>query len=159
MFKDHFSSAELHLYQGCCACQQVGFEISLSQPLGDYQQRQCDCDFCTDHNIVWLSDNKGSVCYLGASSPKVNFLVQGDNAAEFIQCAQCQVIIGVQTMIGKTVYSAVNAQCLPEDVDFSKSSNKLIVSPKTLTLEQKQSRWQQVWFKNAVHQGERKCLQ
>lgn len=136
-----------HAYSGRCQCGNITLTVGLSKPLTEFTARQCDCEFCTHHQLAWLSDNIG---FIKTYFPKngLNYLTQGSNLAEFLQCTQCHQVFAVRAVIKDTLYSAVNAYCL-DTSDMKDSFDVCTVSPKSLNEEDKQIRWQQVWFKQS----------
>ncbi|MGX5201071.1 hypothetical protein [Aliikangiella sp. IMCC44632] len=134
-------------YQGACGCGNLSYQLALTQPLKNYLARYCDCDFCQQHQLAYLSDPAGS-CRLYISNP-VNRIKQGSEQAEFIQCENCKIIIAVTVKFNDDLIGAVNVNAL---VDNAESLQKVNVSPKQLNASTKLARWQQAWMKFIVLQ-------
>ncbi len=124
-----------------CDCGAVFIEVGLSRPLADYQPRQCDCDFCTERTIQYISDTKG-VINITTSQPLVN-LTQGSAQARFLQCANCQTVVAVSYQEQQSMLGAVNIMLFGERGLMQPA---MIASPKLLAPEEKLSRWRQLWM-------------
>ena len=91
------------MYSGRCHCGLIEFKINLPKPLESYHPRRCDCDFCVQHKILFLSDPNG---YFEINKNHLtNFLVQGDQNARFAQCKKCQAIIAAYYISSDRLYS------------------------------------------------------
>ncbi len=124
-----------------CDCGAVFIEVGLSRPLADYQPRQCDCDFCTERAIQYISDAKGFI-NITTSQPLVN-LTQGSAQARFLQCAKCQAVVAVSYQEQQSMLGAVNIMVFSERGLMQPA---IVASPKLLAPEEKLSRWRQLWM-------------
>ncbi len=48
-----------NFYTGGCSCGAVQVELELPKALETYAPRQCDCDFCEEHDGAYISDPDG----------------------------------------------------------------------------------------------------
>ena len=128
-----------YLLSGSCRCGNIRLDMTLSAEPESYNPRACDCDFCHEHNIAFLSDPDGCVVLYTTSLSNLNISRQGDNLAEFISCASCSQILGAR----RHSFGCVNTRGLFNDVNFGE---ELSISPKQLKSEQKIARWEALWF-------------
>lgn len=126
--------------QCSCACQATTVKLALSQPISDHQPRRCDCDFCTERSIVYLSDANGQIQILAQAS-LIN-LVQGSEQAHFLKCSSCNTVVAASYSEGDNTIGAVNISLFNE-VHVMKTAVK--ASPKLLSPTEKTSRWLQLW--------------
>lgn len=130
----------LNVMTGHCNCRAISIKMRLSRPLADYQPRQCDCDFCTQRGILYLSDVDGFIA-ITVKTPVV-VLTQGSQQAEFLQCTHCQTVVAVKYQTEKICLGAVNVALFSER---SLMQQPLPVSPKQLPASEKLQRWLQLW--------------
>lgn len=123
-----------------CLCQTTSVTLVLSQPLADHQPRRCDCDFCTERSIVYLSDANGQI-QITAQAPLVH-LTQGSEQARFLLCSSCDTLVAVCYSEGDYTLGAVNVSLFNE-VHLMKTAIRS--SPKLLSPTEKRSRWLQLW--------------
>ena len=128
---------------GSCHCGNIQLELTLTRAPDAYNPRVCDCDFCTKHSAAYLSDPKGSLTIRIKDQSKVGRYRQGNGIAEFLICSDCGVLVGVTYANEGRVYGTANARAIQAGKGFGPEQT---VSPKTLTADQKMSRWQDVWF-------------
>ena len=122
-----------------CDCGAVFIELGLSRPLADYQPRQCDCDFCTERAIQYISDAKGFIS-ITTRQPLVN-LSQGSTQARFLQCAHCQAVVAVSYQEQQSMLGAVNIMLFGERGLMQPAT---VAPPKLLAPEEKLGRWRQL---------------
>jgi len=132
-------------YLGCCHCDEIQLSIEIPEHISQYSPRACDCDFCLQHTVEYLSHPEGKM-HIRARG-KLKALEQGSNQAAFLCCAQCGDVIAATLLIGDRRLGAVNACLLDE---YPKMQMSKTVSPKLLEPAQKLARWQSVWFKLVV---------
>jgi len=126
--------------QCSCVCQATSVTLALSQPLADYQPRRCDCDFCTERSIVYLSDANGQI-QITAQAPLVH-LTQGSEQAHFLRCNSCDTVVAVCYSEGDHRIGAVNISLFNE-TQLMKTAVQ--ASPKLLSAAEKKLRWKQLW--------------
>lgn len=70
---------------------------------------------------------------------------QGSTTADLMFCRDCGILVAVTCERHEVVFGSVNARCLDEHGNLGKP---VIVSPQTLTKEEKMARWDAVWINN-----------
>lgn len=141
------SHAAEHL--GQCACGTVSFILCLPTDLAQLAPRACDCDFCTTRQIAWLSHPKGKLII--SSREALLKVRQGSEQAEFLTCPNCNSVVAAalspelsSALESKSdTLAAVNATLLNE---HKRLATAVVASPKLLSPEEKNQRWQQVWM-------------
>lgn len=128
---------------GGCHCGNIQLTLELTRAPETYNPRACDCDFCTKHSAVYLSDPKGSLTIRIKDDSKVGKYRQGNAIAEFLICSNCGVLAAVTYENEGRVYGAANARAIQGGKGFGLEQP---VSPKTLSADAKMSRWRDVWF-------------
>ncbi len=126
---------------GQCQCAKVTFSLELPQPLADYSARACDCDFCMQRGIAYLSHPDGAVVINCAEPLVVNR--QGSEQAMFVACGDCGTVIAAMVKTDDGLIGAVNAGLLDEAEQLQAA---IVVSPKLLDAEDKLARWKSVWL-------------
>ena len=131
----------MNQYQGQCKCGNVKLTYESAVAAADIEPRACDCEFCTRHKVVSVSDAEGK---LSVTVGKPNFYIvkQGSNTAEFMSCANCGQVGFITYKDGENTLAAVNANVLAEKDAFKPA---VTVSPKELSTEEKIERWQTLW--------------
>ena len=124
-----------------CHCGNAQLELSLPADLSSYTPRACDCDFCVKRTISYLSDPKGNLTI--KSDVKLLAHHHGSNQASFLSCDQCDDVVAVVCKINNQLRGAVNATLL-NGLAVMKPSQ--IVSPKSLSADQKIERWHKLWL-------------
>lgn len=137
-----------NLYTGKCSCARVHLLLCLPKALHCYAPRTCDCNFCLEHRISYLSDPQGRLT-VNCSSPLVE-LKQGSQQASFLSCCHCQAVVAVTVASIKGTKGALNANLLDLKTSLLAS---LTVSPKTLTGAQKMTRWNDKWMHTTIIQN------
>lgn len=130
----------MHRYKGRCQCHAVEVLVELTQPLSSYSARKCDCDFCIQRHISYLSDPNGklNIC----TNLELDIQKQGSDQAEFLTCPMCKDVISASIQIEDNRIGALNASLLDE---CSSLKTATIVSPQKLSAQEKLSRWQTFW--------------
>lgn len=131
------ASTEHFSYTGYCQCGDTRFTITLPAHLNTFIPRQCDCHFCTQRGIAYLSDHKSDICITCPTN--CTEYKQGSNQATFLACPKCDDVVAVSTMISGSLRGAVNASLL-DDIRTTQQ-----VSPKHLAKDEKMLRWNKVW--------------
>jgi hypothetical protein len=72
---------------------------------------------------------------------------QGSNAAQFLICSHCGVLVAVIFEHHSRLYGAVNAGCLDGHTGLGSPAP---ASPQTLSPEEKISRWLKLWIPDVV---------
>nr|WP_136250730.1 aldehyde-activating protein [Ningiella ruwaisensis] len=127
-------------YTGACLCNQVELHVHLPQVLSNYAPRACDCDFCRQNELTYISDPEGKIQI--QSSISLRHERQGSNQAEFLSCRHCEQTVAVMLHLDERRIGAVNAQCLHSAEQFKEP---IFVSPKTFSAQEKTKRWEQLW--------------
>ncbi len=128
---------------GHCACQNIEFNLKISFPIESFSPRACDCDFCLKNKISYISDVQGQADIKIHKPQFIKLVQQGHELAQFLKCQGCQSIICALYSEGSKKFAAFNTDLISNKEQFAQS---LSVSPKKLTVEEKVSRWQQLWF-------------
>jgi hypothetical protein len=129
--------------QAKCQCRTLVLDVVLNQQPESIIPRKCDCDFCLEKNLVYLSDSTGSIQLSKGKKEDFYIIKQGSESANFLACKKCNDILLVTLETDDNVYAAINYQLLDKTQSYAEV---ISVSPKTLNPEEKKSRWQQVWF-------------
>lgn len=132
-----------HALTGGCRCGNVTLEVHLSSEPERYNPRACDCNFCREHDAVYVSDPNGSVVVRVEAMSNLKFVQQGHGFAEFIFCAVCEQLIGVRWH----QRGSVNTRAFSGKTRFGK---EIPASPKHLSAEEKVTRWGELWFPEFV---------
>jgi len=128
-------------YSGICSCGEVELILSLPKPLKHYQPRACDCDFCTERGISYISDPDGQLTIVSDHSLKV--LKQGSEQAQFLRCPNCPDVVAVTYDDAQTVKGAINASLLSDKDTLQDATS---ASPKQISGQEKLMRWRQLWL-------------
>lgn len=132
---------------GGCHCGNIQLELTLTRAREAYNPRACDCDFCTKHSAAYLSDPKGSLTIHIKDGARAGKYRQGNAIAEFLICTHCGVLVGVTYENEGRLFGAANARAIQGGKGFGPEQP---VSPKSLSADQKISRWQDVWFPDVI---------
>lgn len=114
---------------------------------GSYHPRACDCDFCRKHAAAYVSDPQGSLGIRVQDARCLGNYRQGSGVAECIFCAKCGVLIGALYRSEGRIWGAINAKIVESPTSFGAEQR---VSPKSLSHDQKEKRWQDIWFSNVT---------
>lgn len=126
---------------GSCICGQTKIIVEISSALDTLIPRACDCDFCTEKGINYLSDPVGKA-EIRTCQP-LKKLKQGSNQAEFLCCANCDSVVAVGYWFQVGLKGAINATLLN---DRKQLQNAVAASPKLLEPDEKVERWQKLWM-------------
>lgn len=133
------TSTTLH---GACHCGRLRLRFHTTLELGGISPRACDCSFCTKHGAAYISDPQGRLRVEVADAAALHHYAQGSEAAKFVLCKHCGVLMGVVFEQGEQVFGAVNANCLAERASLGAAQR---ASPQTLSAAEKQQRWVRLW--------------
>lgn len=128
-------------HAGACQCTQIEFQLSLPEPLLSYSPRACDCDFCSQHDVLFLSDPRGSLNIISTIS--LDHHKQGSQQAEFLSCKHCEQVVAVVSNIDGVLKGSLNADCL---YDFATLAQATPVSPESLCPADRKARWSKLWM-------------
>jgi ribosomal-protein-alanine N-acetyltransferase len=135
---------------GGCYCGNIRLVVAFSRELSAYHPRACDCDFCQKHGALYVSDPQGELTIQIHEPHCVSHFRQGSNTAEMLLCRTCGVLVGAVYREPDQVFGTVNAQALDCRAAFGPAQ---IASPKSLSADQKVTRWRDLWFRNVVFTG------
>jgi hypothetical protein len=115
-----------------------------------YQPRACDCSFCRKHGAAYVTDANGKVTISVKEKSELRKHRNGSELADFLICKRCGVLIGGVFEDGGRRCATININAIDGNEDFGQP---VPVSPKTLSAEQKKSRWQELWFSDVTING------
>ena len=130
----------MNIYFGSCGCQSVNLKLALPMAIAQYSPRKCDCDFCMERDIRYLSDPQGKLNI--TSNTKLLMQKQGSEQASFVTCSQCKDVVAA-VIDGETGLIGAANGTLMDDARELKTATT--VSPKKLAAEDKVARWLTVW--------------
>jgi hypothetical protein len=130
----------MHQYFAKCGCGNVVIQFSSPKEISSYTSRKCDCDYCMQRGIEYLSDPHSQITFIAKTPLKHE--KQGSEQATFLLCAKCQTVVGVGYLNEGLSVGSLNARLLDEFDNLQKS---VVVSPKTLDKTQKVRRWRELW--------------
>ena len=99
-------------YSGKCYCAAVVIEFSSPLEISRYRSRLCDCDYCMQRGIEYLSDPKGQISFISKLS--LYNEKQGSEQARFLLCRKCQMVVGVCYMDENTCVGNLNSRLLEQ---------------------------------------------
>jgi hypothetical protein len=132
-----------HRLFGGCRCGGVALEVELPRGPGSYQPRACDCDFCRERGVAYLSDPDGRLRIRPRSPAGLRTDRQGSQQAEFLSCDACGTLLAVVWKDGGHAYAAVNARALGDRGEFGVEQ---AASPWLPDAARKAARWKALWF-------------
>lgn len=130
----------MYQYSGICGCGNVVLQFSSHKEISSYTSRKCDCDYCMQRGIEYLSDPHSQITFI-AKTPLKN-QKQGSEQAIFLFCAKCQTTVGVAYIDDNVAVGSLNARLLDE---FDNLQGSVVVSPQTLDKTEKVKRWRELW--------------
>jgi hypothetical protein len=133
---------------GSCHCGNIHVELELTREARSYNPRACDCDFCRKHGAAYVSDPAGALRIRVRDATQLGRYRQGSGTAELLLCRNCGVLVGAWYRAERRHYAAVNARIA--DVRFGADEP---VSPRTLPVNDKVRRWQDLWFPDVTMEG------
>lgn len=137
----------MHKVGGGCHCGNVRVDLQLAREPGAYHPRACDCSFCRKHGAAYVSDPEGSLSIRVQDARDMGTYSQGSGVAECIFCNRCGVLIGALYRSEGRIWGTVNAKIIEGPTSFD---TEQCVSPKALSADEKQKRWQDIWFRNVT---------
>lgn len=138
----------MYQYSGKCHCGKVAIQFSSPKTISTYTSRKCDCDYCMQRGIEYLSDPQAQITFI--SKTPLNHEKQGSEQARFLLCAKCETAVGVAYIDEGISVGSLNATLLDE---FDNLHGSLTVSPKTLDNTEKVKRWRQLWSQMSVKES------
>ncbi len=136
-----------HRYTGGCDCGNISVNMELTVDPASYQPRACDCSFCRKHGAAYVTDANGKVAFSVKHKSELGKHRNGSELADFLICKRCGVLIGGLYQDGPERYATINVNALDDNEGFAQP---VPVSPKTLSPEQKTSRWRELWFSDVT---------
>ena len=133
------------LREGACRC--GGVSAGLLHPASSRlpAARECDCDYCREHDGAWMSLPEATLT-IRSASPLVERR-QGSMQARFLHCSACGDMIAVVAEFEGALLGALRAGLLADRDD---DSDPVVSSPQTLSPEAKASRWQELWSPTTI---------
>jgi len=128
-------------YSATCLCGSIELTLTLPKDISSYTPRACDCDFCIDRDLNYLSDPEGHL--LIQSKTPMNKLKQGTEQATFLECLKCEKVVAVICYENSLVKGAVSAELFREKYTLAKAQS---ASPKLLSATEKRERWRKLWL-------------
>ena len=128
-------------YAGSCNCKKWKIRISIAEPLGSFNPRICDCDYCASHPSAVISDPRMKIELFG-TTPDLVVNRNGDRLASFYHCNSCGELLAVGREVDGCLRGAVNALLL-EQKDLL--GNSVRIQPRLLSAGEKLLRWSQLW--------------
>lgn len=140
------TTKQMATLRGSCHCGRLRVEFSTSENPASIVPRACDCSFCRKHGAAYVSDPAGRLLVTGALIDAHEYQ-QGSNAARFLVCRHCGVLMAVVYKDGSRIHGAVNASCLDDDPGLGEP---VPASPQTLAPDEKVTRWREMWVPDVV---------
>lgn len=134
------TSSRLH---GGCHCGAITVDFATSLVPADTAPRACDCSFCRAHGAAWISDPAGQLVVHVLRPDVLRRYRRGSEAAQFLLCSDCGVLVAVVFEEGEQRHAAVNAGCLDARDAFAPA---VAASPCALAPAEKVARWRQLWI-------------
>ena len=128
-------------YSANCQCGKVNINLALPHAIERYRPRVCDCEFCQQHRLSYISDKDGRLFI--DSQVKLTPLKQGSEQAVFWQCPLCDDVVVVTAVLNGILKGAVNAQLFSWWLTLG---SPIVVSPKRLPPGAKRDRWNASWL-------------
>jgi hypothetical protein len=127
-------------YSGKCSCGEVAIQFSSPQNISNYKSRRCDCDYCIQRGIEYLSDPQSQILF--TSKHSLRHEKQGSEQATFLLCAKCQTVVGVCYINKNICVGSLNSRLLEQ---YDHVQDNITVSAKKLSNVQKLGRWTDMW--------------
>ncbi len=131
------------MLEGGCHCGAITLTFSTALTPGTTAPRACDCGFCRAHGAAWVSDAAAQLVIHAHRPDRLRRYRQGAQAAQFLLCGDCGVLVAVVFEEANHTWAAVNSGCLQARDAFAPA---VPVSPQTLTPDEKTARWRQLWI-------------
>jgi len=127
------------IYKGSCSCNRWQVEVEVTKPLGEFNPRSCDCDYCENSPLAIISDPNMRVDLVGG---KFTIHKNGDQLANFYYCDSCSDLLAVGRDFNNRLRGAVNASLLH---DSSQLGLIIEIQPRLLSADEKLDRWGELW--------------
>ena len=133
--------------RGGCHCGRLRVEFSTDLDPASIVPRACDCSFCRKHGAAYVSDPAGRLSVSEHPPGAMHRYRQGSNAAQFLLCGHCGVLVAVVYEHGSGIYGAINTGCMDGRNAFG---GAIPASPQALSPDEKVSRWLELWIPDVV---------
>ena len=133
------------LLHGGCHCGALTLDLTTSLIPGETAPRACDCSFCRVHGAAWISDATAQLVIQARRPDRLRRYRQGSEAAQFLLCGDCGVLVAVVFEEGDQRHAAVNAGCLDARDAFALA---VPASPQALAPDEKIARWRRLWVRD-----------
>ncbi len=127
------------IHKGSCSCNRWQVEVEVTKPLGDFNPRSCDCDYCNNSPSVIISDPNMRVDLVGG---EFTINKNGDQLASFYYCDSCGDLLAVGRDFDNQLRGAVNANLFR---DSSQLGQMIAIQPRLLSADEKLDRWGKLW--------------
>ena len=111
----------------------------MTKPLGDFNPRSCDCDYCKNSPSAIISDPRMRVDLVGG---EITINTNGDQLANFYYCDSCGDLLAVGRDFNNQLRGAVNASLLRDSGQLGKT---IEIQPRLLSADEKLNRWGKLW--------------
>lgn len=125
---------------GGCDCN----NIEVIWHVVDYSlvPRACQCEYCLSKTVAYVTKSGTKFEILIRNETLHKEIQHGSNSAVFHECANCNQLVFVTSIIEGEVYGALNADRLNNKFGFSASVRANFSSQ---SAEEKLERWRQNW--------------
>jgi hypothetical protein len=127
------------IFKGSCNCNRWQVEVEVTKPLGDFNPRSCDCDYCKKSPSAIISDPNMKVDLVGS---EFTINKNGDKLASFYYCDSCGDLLAVGRTFNNQLRGAVNASLLR---DSGQLGQTIEIQPRLLSADEKLDRWGKLW--------------
>ncbi len=138
-------------FVGRCHCGNVSLVFSTGLAINELAPRACDCSFCVEQGASWLSDPAGSLDVVIKDSHLLRHEQQGSGSAKFTVCGTCDALMYATYEKDSVTYAGLNSSCLK---DRDRMPVAVVVSPQSLSREDKIARWLNLWTPCSITLGE-----
>ena len=131
--------------EGGCHCGAITLALSTALVPATTAPRACDCSFCRAHGAAWISDPEAGLVIHTHRPDRLRRYRQGSQAAQFLLCGDCGVLVAVVFEEGDQRFAAVNVACLQARDTFAPP---VAASPQSLPPDEKTARWRRLWIRD-----------
>lgn len=128
-------------YPGSCKCKKWKVVVSVAAPLGSFNPRVCDCDYCESHPSAVISDPRMVIELIGVDEDLV-VNANGARIAGFYHCNGCGDFLAVGCEINGRLRGAANALLLDRRDSLGEPVK---IQPRLLSSAEKLARWGTLW--------------